>query len=116
MVRRGVRPGDLAPHGRVSALDLASGDYDWVVPNGDGLRQHVIELGAPDPGPVGQAALTFPLLTRSLLFLNAPDWGVHYLNAIDKATGEFVHRVPIPYSYAAPMTYLAGGRQFIVFA
>ena len=112
----GYLPLTKPPHGRISALDLASGDYDWVVPNGDGLRQHVIDLGAPDPGPIGQAVLTFPLLTKSLLFLNAPDWGVHYLNAIDKATGEFVHRVPIPYSYAAPMTYLADERQFIVFA
>ena len=61
-------------------------------------------------------ALTFPLLTKTLLFLNAPDRGGHYLNAIDKETGEFVHKVPIPYSYAAPMTYLAEGRQYIVFA
>ena len=55
-------------------------------------------------------------MTRSLLFLSAPDAGGHFLNAIDKTTGEFVHKVPIPYSYAAPMTYLAYGDQYIVFA
>ena len=112
----GPLPLTKPPHGRISALDLNTGDYDWVVPNGDGLRQYVIDRGAPDPGPVGMPALTFPLLTKSLLFLVAPDRGGHYLNAIDKETGEFVHKVPIPYSYAAPMTYLAGGRQYIVFA
>lgn len=68
------------------------------------------------PGLSASLHSPFPLLTKSLLFLNAPDWGGHYLNAIDKATSEFVHRVPIPYSYAAPMTYLANGQQFIVFA
>ena len=54
----GYLPLTKPPHGRFSALDLSSGNYDWVVPNGDGLRQHVIDLGAPDPGPVGQPALT----------------------------------------------------------
>ena len=112
----GPLPLTKPPHGRVSALDLDTGDYDWVVPNGDGLRQYVIDRGAADPGPVGMPALTFPLLTKTLLFLNAPDRGGHFLNAIDKATGEFVHKVPIRYSYAAPMTYLADGRQFIVLA
>ena len=112
----GPLPLTKPPHGRVSALDLGTGNYDWVVPNGDGLRQYVVDRGAPDPGPVGMPALTFPLLTKSLLFLVAPDRGGHFLNAIDKRTGEFVHKVPIPYSYAAPMTYLAGGRQYIVFA
>ena len=112
----GPLPLTKPPHGRISALDLNTGDYDWVVPNGDGLRQYVIDRGAPDPGPVGMPVLTFPLLTKTLLFLNAPDRGGHYLNAIDKETGEFVHKVPIPYSYAAPMTYLAEGRQYIVFA
>ena len=103
-------------HGRISALDLNTGDYDWVMPNGDGLRQHVIDLGAPDPGPVGQPELSFPLLTKSLLFLIAPDRGERFLNAIDKITGKFIHKTPIPYSYAAPMTYLAKGNQYIVFA
>ena len=112
----GPLPLTKPPHGRVSALDLSTGDYDWVVPNGDGLRQYAIDRGARDPGPVGMPVVTFPLVTKSLLFLSAPDAGGHYLNAIDKETGAFLHKAPIPYSYAAPMTYLAGGRQFIVFA
>ena len=112
----GPLPLTKPPHGRISALNLNSGEYDWVVPNGDGLRQYVIDRGAEDPGPVGSVMVTFPLLTKSLLFLIAPDTGGHYLNAIHKETGEFIHKVPIPWSYAAPMTYLAGGRQYIVFA
>ena len=40
-----------------------------MVPLCDGPRQEVIDLGVPDPGPLGSGAYTGPLLTKTLLFL-----------------------------------------------
>ncbi len=42
-----------------------------MVPFGDGIRQQLIDLGIPDPGPVGGGGYTGPLLTPTLLFLGA---------------------------------------------
>ncbi len=130
------------PYVRLTAIDLAAGVIAWTVPLGDGPRQKVIDMGIADPGPLGGGAYTGPLVTRSLLFLGlrgseAADlvFGTTAaaaaaiegrprdatappeLRAFDKTTGATVHSVPLDVApTGSPMTYMAGGRQFIVMA
>ena len=128
------------PYVRLSAFDLSTGTRTWMVPLGDGPRRDVIDLGIPDPGPLGGGSYTGPLLTKTLLFLgfrgrrDSPDLGfisrdadrpanpralstTPYLLAFDKSTGETVHALELDVApTGTPMTYLQDGRQFIVLA
>ena len=89
---------------------------DGGLENGDGPRQQVIDLGIPDPGPLGGRG-TGPLVTPSLLFLAQSDNGKHLLRAFDKKTGGIVAEVTLPDApFGTPMTYKAGGKQYIVIA
>lgn len=111
------------PYARLTAIDLKSGDIAWQVPLGDGMRQRVIDLGVPDPGPLGGGGYTGPLATSTLLFIghsgardgNPVPSGA--LLAFDKATGERVGTIPLPATPSGtPMTYMIAGRQYIVVA
>ena len=107
------------PYVRLTAYDLNTGEQAWMVPFGDGIRQRLIDLGIPDPGPVGGGGYTGPLLTPNLLFLGASGGGGRppVLRAFDKATGAVVHATELPVRPSGtPMTYMAEGRQFIVMA
>jgi quinoprotein glucose dehydrogenase len=104
------------PYGRISAINLNTGDYEWVVPNGEGLRQAIIDKGIADPGPVGRTALVTVLVTKSLLFTVITD-GVPMLKALDKATGETLAEVELPaFPQGSPMTYMIDGKQYISIA
>jgi quinoprotein glucose dehydrogenase len=110
------------PYARITAIDLNTGDHVWQVPLGDGPRQRVIDMGIADPGPLGGGAFTGPLLTETLLFIGhggardgAPAGGA--ILALDKASGRTVHAIDLPaVPSGTPMTYMAGGRQYIVVA
>ncbi|REJ85512.1 MAG: pyrroloquinoline quinone-dependent dehydrogenase [Acidobacteria bacterium] len=114
------------PYGRVTAYDLSEGDLVWQVPHGDGIRQQIVDLGLPDPGPVGSASFTGPLLTDTLLFLGqgrladrvaGEDAAEGSLVAYDKQTGAVVAEVPLPARPSGtPMSYMHRGRQHLVFA
>ena len=121
------------PYVRLTAYDLNTGELAWMVPFGDGIRQRLINLGIPDPGPVGGGGYTGPLLTPNLLFLGASggrgggrgggqggDRGPAQpptLRAFDKVTGAVLHATELPVTPSGtPMTYMAEGRQFIVMA
>ena len=104
------------PYGRISAIDLTTGDYAWVVPNGDGIRQRIIDMGIPDPGPVGSGHAS-PLLTKSLIFIPAFDGGRPLLRALDKATGKTLHETELPVRPTGPaITYMVNGKQYISMA
>ncbi len=111
------------PHARLTAIDLNTGEHLWQVPLGDGVRQRVIDLGLPDPGPQGGGSFTGPLLTEDLLFLGHTgpregSSGGPALLAFDPTTGELLRAIPLPASPAGtPMTYLdQDGRQVVVVA
>ena len=109
-----------------------------MVPLGDGPRQELIDMGVPDPGPLGGGAYTGPLLTKTLLFLgfrgrrDSPDLAFRrpaegplapalsetpFLLAFAKATGETVHALELDVApTGTPMTYLQDGRQYVVLA
>lgn len=102
------------PLGRITAIDLNTGEHRWMVPNGEGPRQRLIGAGIPDPGSVGNQGYTHVLATPSLLFSTLVDDGRPVLRALDKTTGALIHELSLPAApNGAPMTYMAGGRQYI---
>ncbi len=112
------------PWGRITAIDLNTGDHAWMVPHGDGPRQLVSELAGRDVGPLGSGG-GGPLLTKTLLFVGQGaggrgargGGGANVLRAFDKATGEVVAAVELPAAPSGtPMTYAVDGKQYIVLA
>jgi quinoprotein glucose dehydrogenase len=104
------------PYGRITAIDMDSGDHLWMVPHGDGPRQKLISLGFDDPGPLG-APGTGPLVTASLLFLAQADTSGNLLRAYDKATGAVVAEIALPAApWGTPMTFMTNGVQYIAIA
>ena len=113
------------PYSRLVAIDLNAGEILWTIAVGDGPRDHpaIRHLDLP---PLGQAGRAAPLVTKTLLFLGEggtagpliPLWGGaggKMFRAYDKATGAVVAEIELPGQVtAAPMTYMAGGRQYIV--
>ncbi|HEX4272260.1 MAG TPA: PQQ-binding-like beta-propeller repeat protein, partial [Rhizomicrobium sp.] len=114
------------PYGTVTALDLARGTKLWQVAHGetpDAIRNHPLLKGVTVPR-TGQSGILGTLTTKSLVILG--DSGLFTdekgrkgarLRAYDKATGEergavFMDKVQT----GAAMTYMHGGRQYIVTA
>lgn len=117
------------PYGRITAINMNTGEHAWQVANGDGSRQALndglAKLGVKkDVGPVGAGGGP-PLLTKTLLFVpqsaggrgGRSGGGGNVLRAFDKKTGRVVAEVELPFMpFGAPMTYLAGGKQYIALA
>ena len=114
------------PYGRITAIDLHTGDHVWMVPNGDGWRDHpaIKHLDLP---PLGQGGRSMTVLTSTLLFVSegdpimvrtpsggGPDSGKGF-RAFDKETGEVLWETMLPAgTNGSPMTYSYGGKQYIV--
>ena len=113
------------PYGRVTAIDMNTGEHVWSKANGPGPRDHpaIAHLDLPWLGQRGRPA---PLLTKTLLFLGEgteaalsilPIAGGKAFRAWDKRTGDVVWETELAAGTSgAPMTYLADGRQFVVVA
>jgi glucose dehydrogenase len=113
------------PYGRITAINMNTGDHLWMVPNGDGPREHPALKGLNLP-PLGQPSRDMPLLTRTLFFLGQGDvlmirtppmWGKfgNELRAYDKASGQLVWKSELPAgATGALMTYMHAGKQFIL--
>jgi len=107
------------PYSRITAIDLNTGDHRWMVPFGDGLRQQIIAKGIADPGAVGGGRPGGPLLTKTLLFVgdSGRRSGNPLLRVYDKANGKVLREMALPaHPTGTPMTYMSGGKQFIVLA
>ncbi len=114
------------PWGRITAIDLNAGEIAWQVPNGDApdyVKEHPALRGI-DVGRTGRQDRGGLLVTRTLLFAGegggmyaAPGSGGNRFRAHDKATGDVVAEIELPaHQTGLPMTYMHGGRQFIVVA
>jgi quinoprotein glucose dehydrogenase len=114
------------PYGRITAIDLKTGNHVWQVPHGetpDAIRNHPKLKGMKLP-KTGRAGNVGPLVTKTLVICGEP--GVFTLPdgrrgamlcAYDKATGEQKGAVYLPAGQTgAPMTYMLNGRQHIVIA
>ena len=105
------------PYGRITAINMNTGEHEWVIPHGEGIRQEIISKGIIDPGPVGSTHRVGPVLTESLLFFAQIDGDRNLLRAFDKATGLVIYEHELPLApQGTPMTYMVDGKQFIVIA
>lgn len=129
------------PYGRVTALNMNTGELEWSVANGDGARDHPL-LRDLDLPPLGIPNRPAPLVTKSLLFVgegsdavvgtvpggggayDGPDtgydeswrWGTLF-RAYDKSSGNTVFEIDLAAgTTGAPMTYMHEGKQYIVVA
>jgi quinoprotein glucose dehydrogenase len=106
------------PYGRITAIDLNTGDRAWMVPNGEAseaLKNNpalkgvdLSQVGSPDRAPL--------LVTKSLLFAGEGAGGPGF-RALNKKTGDTVNKLTLPGNETGlPMTYMVNGRQLIVLA
>ncbi|HET9530010.1 MAG TPA: pyrroloquinoline quinone-dependent dehydrogenase, partial [Blastocatellia bacterium] len=111
------------PYGRITAINLNTGEHVWMIPHGDGLREKVNEVlgNGKDVGPLGSGG-GGPLLTKTLLFVGqgatgrggGGGGGANVLRAFDKASGKVIAEIVLPgRPHGTPMTYMAGGKQYI---
>ena len=124
------------PYSRVTAIDMNRGEHRWMAPLGDGPVNHPL-LRDLKLAPLGNATqhghvlLTKTLLFVSVTYLTSPgdvarpawaDWGDpdllrKLLYVFEKESGRLVRVVELDNAGAAqPMTYLHGGKQYIVVA
>lgn len=118
------------PYGRVTAIDMNTGDHRWMVPLGDTHNPRLQALGLSG---LGRAMRGHTLLTKTLLIIGqegttqraeggtaaAPGFEIRDANltAFDKSSGQVVGRVALPRNAtAAPITYMLNGAQYIVVA
>ncbi|HSH76319.1 MAG TPA: PQQ-binding-like beta-propeller repeat protein, partial [Longimicrobiales bacterium] len=105
------------PYGRITAVDMNTGDHLWWIANGDTpdrIAEHPLLQGVdvPNTGYQGDATV---LVTRSLLMWAEGRGGRPLWYAADKRTGERVGAVEIPASSTtAPMTFMHEGVQYVV--
>jgi glucose dehydrogenase len=112
------------PQGRITAIDLNTGEHLWVIPNGDApqneqdaIRNHPLLQGVDDVmynrGRGGHAAM---LVTPTMLMATGQTAdGSPHLFAIDKNTGERVAQVQTPgLGRYGIMTYMHEGKQYVV--
>ena len=115
------------PWGRITAIDLNSGEHVWMVPNGDTpdcVKNHPALQGIDIP-PTGKAERGGILVTKTLVFAGegsglfaAPrETGGPMLRAYDKQSGAVIAEFELPANQSGlPMTYMVDGTQYIVVA
>lgn len=107
------------PYGRITAIDLTTGEHRWMITNGDtpaAIRNHPALRGVTVPR-TGKNAHANLLVTRTLLLYGEGRNGGPEFHAVDKATGAEIAQVTLPApTNAAPITFMHKGRQFIVVA
>ena len=115
------------PWGRITAIDLNTGEHVWMIPNGDTpdcVKDHPALSGLDIPR-TGKPERSGILVTKTLVFAGeggglfaTPTWaGGPMFYAYDKQTGETVWEFELPKNQSGvPMTYLVDGKQYIVMA
>ena len=128
------------PYGRITAINMNTGEHKWQSAMGEGPRGHPLlkDLNLPR---LGWNLRGSPLLTKTLLFIGQEGKYWEYVPALvggaklsevqtqeiinfepkmqvfDKNNGELIHEIELPLNVtAAPMTYMVDGKQYIAFA
>jgi quinoprotein glucose dehydrogenase len=115
------------PWGRITAIDLNTGDHVWMVPNGQvpGYIKNSPLLAGIDLSGGGNPERAPLLVTKTLLFTgdgaglfsSGPQGGGRKFRALDKKTGKTIFEMELPGNETGlPMTYMIGGKQYIVVA
>jgi quinoprotein glucose dehydrogenase len=105
-------PAVAPPWGRLTAINLGTGDHVWRVPLGE-----YPELAAKGIRDTGSENYGGPIVTAGgLLFIGATNHDRKF-RAFDKATGALLWEATLSSSgNATPATYEVSGRQFVVIA
>ncbi len=114
------------PYGRVTAINMNTGDHVWMAAIGgtpENIKNHKMLQGVSVPR-TGRPGRTGIMVTKTLLFagergpLDTVDGQtVSWFRSYDKSTGAIVSEMQIPANVTnVPMTYMSGGKQYIVVA
>jgi quinoprotein glucose dehydrogenase len=114
------------PYGVLTALDLNTGELKFRVPHGDtpdAVRNFLTEKGLPVP-KTGQSGSVGLFVTKTIVVVGDPQITSPpgrqrgaMMRAYDKVTGAEVGAVWMPAAVSgSPMTYMVGGKQYIVIA
>jgi len=110
-------PAAKPPWGRITAIDLNTGQHQWVIANGDtpkSIRDNPALKGVdlPRTGKHSRAGI---VVTKTLLFAGEGFGGDPIFRAHNKFTGEIVAEINLPAPQASPpSTYRYKGKQYIV--
>jgi quinoprotein glucose dehydrogenase len=123
------------PFGSIVAIDMNSGEHRWRIPVGRSIALPTIrKLGITEQ--LGLPSRNWTLVTKTVMIvvqmgylgpmrflpgLNMPIRDLFNLDphlwVYDKTTGEMLAEMELPANATgAPMTYMAGGKQFIAFS
>ena len=102
------------PYGRITAIDLNTGDHAWMIPNGkpaDSLVNNpALKAAGIDASNWGGGQRSPILITKTMLIEGSAN-----LRFIDKKTGADIYEMPLGGAMGGgTMTYLVNGRQFLV--
>lgn len=102
------------PYGRITAIDLNTGDNAWMVPYGSPsaavVNNPALKALNIDPKTLGGGDRSPLLVTKTLLF-----GGGTQLRVLDKKTGRMIKEIDLGGNVTGgPMTYAINGRQYIV--
>ncbi len=104
------------PWGRITAIDMNSGDHVWQVANADtpeSIANNPALEGVTLPR-TGVATRSGLLLTKTLLFVGEGVGGSPTLRALDKQTGEIIAEIELPNTQTGqPFTYEHNGKQYV---
>lgn len=105
------------PYGRITAIDMNTGEHVFQVANADTpdyIVNHAALEGVDIPR-TGIATRSGLLLTKTLLFVGEGLGGGSMLRALDKQTGETIAEIDLPnVQTGLPMTYEHEGKQYLV--
>ena len=114
------------PYGRITAINMNTGEHVWMQPIGETpefIKNHPMLKGVniPKTGRGGRLGI---MTTKTLLWAGekGPLATVNgqqgsWFRSYDKATGAIVSEIFLPANTTGvPMTYMANGKQYIVVA
>jgi quinoprotein glucose dehydrogenase len=104
------------PYGRITAIDMNTGDHAWMIANADtpaAIADNPALAGIEIPR-TGVETKSGLLLTKTLLFAGEGVGGGPMLRAHNKETGEIVAEIEMPGTQTGqPFTYEHDGKQYI---
>ncbi len=107
------------PYGRITAIDMNSGDHLWQIANADtpdSIANHPALEGVDIPR-TGVPTRAGVVATKTLLFVGEGGGGPGaspILRAVDKQTGEILAEIELPNTQSGlPFTYEHDGKQYL---